>query len=62
MFYFNHLKELILRVTMDLVLSKVLYLRFVNKKNNINKIVKKLVIFNKIFCNETILLYIYIHI
>ena len=37
MFYFNHLHELILRVTTDLVLSKVLYLKFVNKKNNINK-------------------------
>jgi len=32
MFYFNHLKELVLRVTMDLVSSKVLYLKFINKK------------------------------
>jgi len=30
--YFNHLKGLILRVKMNLVLSKVLYLKFVNKK------------------------------
>jgi len=36
-FYFNHLKELVLRVTLDLVLNKVLYLKFVNKKNNIKK-------------------------
>jgi len=33
MFYFNHLEELILRVRVNLVLSKVLYLKFVNKKN-----------------------------
>ena len=32
MFYFNHIKELVLRVTLNLVLSKVLYLNFVNKK------------------------------
>ena len=32
MFYFNYLKELVLKVTVDLVLSKVLYLKFVNKK------------------------------
>jgi len=32
MFYFNNLNELILRVTMNLVLSKILYLKFVNKK------------------------------
>jgi len=38
MFYFNHLKELVLRVTLDLVVSKVLCLKFVNKKNNIKKI------------------------
>jgi len=31
MFYFNHLNKLILRVTLDLVLSKILYLKFVNK-------------------------------
>jgi len=32
MFYFNHLKELVLRVTVDLVLSKVVYLKFIIKK------------------------------
>ena len=32
MFYFNNLRELILRVTVDLVLSKILYLKCVNKK------------------------------
>jgi len=32
MFIFNHLKDLVLRVTMELVLSKVLYLKFVSKK------------------------------
>jgi len=32
MFYFNHIKELVLRVIVDLVLSNVLYLKFVNKK------------------------------
>ena len=32
MFYFNYLKELILRMIMDLVLSKILYLKFINKK------------------------------
>jgi len=32
MFYFNHLKELVLRVTVDLTLSKVLYLKFINEK------------------------------
>jgi len=37
MFYFNHLKGLIFKVTVTLVLSKILYLRFVNK-NNIKKI------------------------
>jgi len=37
MFYFNHLKELVLRVTFDLVLSKFLYLKCVNKKTNIKK-------------------------
>jgi len=37
MFYFNHLKDLILRMIVNLVLSKVLYLKFVNKKNSIKK-------------------------
>jgi len=37
MYYFNHLKELILRVTIDLVLSKIFYLNFFNKKDNIMK-------------------------
>jgi len=32
MFYFNHLKELVLKVKVDLVLSKILYLKFVDKK------------------------------
>jgi len=32
MFYFNHLKKLVLRVILNLMLSKVLYLKFVNKK------------------------------
>ena len=32
MFYFNNLKKLILRVIVNLVLSKALYLKFVNKK------------------------------
>jgi len=32
MFYLNHLKELVLRMTVDLVLSKILYLIFFNKK------------------------------
>jgi len=30
MFYFNNLKELVLRVIVDLVLSKILYLKIVN--------------------------------
>ena len=63
MFYFNHLKELLLRVTMNLVLSKVLCLKFVNKKimerRDFNKIVKKLVIFIKIFCSKTLIRYSY---
>jgi len=36
MFYFNH-QELVLRVTLNLILSKVLYLKFVNNKNIIKK-------------------------
>jgi len=32
MFYFNHLKKLILKIRLDLVLSKILHLKFVNKK------------------------------
>ena len=32
MFYFNHIKKLILRVLVDLVLSTILYFKFVNKK------------------------------
>jgi len=32
MFYFNNLNELVLRVIMDLLLIKILYLKFVNKK------------------------------
>ena len=29
---FNHIKEIVLKVTLDLVLSKFLYLKFINKK------------------------------
>jgi len=32
MFYFNHLKKLKLKIRVNLVLSKVLHLKFVNKK------------------------------
>ena len=32
MFYFNYLMELTLRVTVNLVVSKVLYVNFINKK------------------------------
>jgi len=32
MFYFNHLKKLILKIKVDLVLSKVVHLKFVNNK------------------------------
>jgi len=53
MFYFNGLKKLILRLRLDLVLSKNLYLKFINKKiiqrRDFNKILfKKLVIFIQI--------------
>jgi len=37
MFYFNHLKNLILKIRVDLVLNKVLRLKFVNKNNIIKK-------------------------
>jgi len=54
---------------MDLVLNKVLYLKFVNKKRiqrrDLNKIlVKELVIFIKIFCSKILIGYcdIYTHI
>ena len=36
MFYVNH-QKLILKIRVDLVLSKVLHLKFVSKKNNIKK-------------------------
>jgi len=37
MFYFNHLKKLILKIRVNLVLSKILHFKFVHKKNNIKK-------------------------
>jgi len=59
MFY---LKKLILRVIVDLTLSKVLYLKFVNKKKykeeiSIRYSLKKIVIFIKIFCSKTFIRY-----
>jgi len=62
MFYFNNLNKLILRVTLNLILSKILYLNFVNKKLyeeeiSIRYLIKKLVIFIKIFCSKILIRY-----